>query len=88
MQHVAHRHSDEIHQLRAEVERLRAALPKIAGELEQYGLHLLDRLRYLASISRENHDRGHHRRVVVLDDHEWRWLEQIAELIDEQRRDK
>lgn len=26
MQHVAHRHSDEIHQLRAEIERLRAEL--------------------------------------------------------------
>lgn len=33
-QHVAHRHSDEIAELRAEVERLRAALGHVIGACE------------------------------------------------------
>jgi chromosome segregation ATPase len=34
MQHVSHRHSDEIHQLRAEIERLQAAQQALLDRLD------------------------------------------------------
>jgi hypothetical protein len=38
MQHVAHKHSDEINQLRAEIKRLRAALEQIEQWVQDYPL--------------------------------------------------